>query len=474
MDIAAADLPSDKLDLLTKRLLAEQERRINENRLGHYQPYPKQAEFHAAGLKHRERLLMAGNQLGKTIAGGFEIAMHATGRYPDWWKGRRFDRPIAAWACGTTGETTRDTVQRVLLGREKKGTGAIPKECLGELIPARGVADLLDTIRVKHISGGLSTIGLKSYVSGRERFQGETLDVCWLDEEPAAEIYTEVLTRTNVGSGPVYLTFTPLLGISEVVRRFLMEESPDRHITSMTLDDVKHYSEEEKARIVASYPAHELEARTKGIPVLGSGRIFPIEEGMVAVEQQDFPTHWPRIGGMDFGWDHPFAAVELVWDRDADVVYVSRTYRCREASPIIHSAALRHWGKDLRWAWPRDGARQTLEGAGIALAEQYKREGLDMWHEHAQFEDGSVSVEAGLMMMLSMMQTGRLKVFKHLNDWWEEFRLYHRKDGKVVKVGDDLMSATRYGIMMLRYARSAASARAFNRRIDYGPARGIV
>ena len=90
-----------------------------------------------------------------------------------------------------------------------------------------------------------------------------------------------------------------------------------------------------------------------------------------------------------------------------------------------------------------------------------------MWHEHAQFEDGSVSVEAGLMMMLSMMQTGRLKVFKHLNDWWEEFRLYHRKDGKVVKVGDDLMSATRYGIMMLRYARTAASARAFNRKLEY-------
>jgi hypothetical protein len=97
-----------------------------------------------------------------------------------------------------------------------------------------------------------------------------------------------------------------------------------------------------------------------------------------------------------------------------------------------------------------------------------------MWHEHAQFEDGSVSVEAGLMMMLSMMQTGRLKVFKHLNDWWEEFRLYHRKDGKVVKVGDDLMSATRYGIMMLRYARTAASARAFNRRIEYPPLRSIV
>ena len=383
MDITAADLPSDKIDLLTKRLVAEQERRIKENRLGHYKPYSKQAEFHSAGAAHRERLLMAGNQLGKTLAGGFEIAMHATGRYPDWWRGRKFDRPITAWACGTTGETVRDTVQRVLLGRERKGTGAIPKECIGELIPARGVADLLDTIRVKHSSGGLSTIGLKSYVSGRERFQGETLDCVWLDEEPAIEIYTEVLTRTNVGSGPVYLTFTPLLGVSEVVRRFLMEKSPDRHVTSMTIDDVKHYSDEEKARIIASYPAHELEARTKGIPVLGSGRIFPVEEGMIAIEQRDFPTHWPRIGGMDFGWDHPFAAVELVWDRDSDTIYVSRTYRCRETTPIMHAAALRPWGKDLRWAWPRDGRRETLEGAGIALADQYRAQGLEVMREQS-------------------------------------------------------------------------------------------
>jgi phage terminase large subunit-like protein len=467
------ELAPDKLDLLEKRLRAEQERRIKENRLQHYVPYPKQLEFHSAGATHRERLLCAGNQLGKTLAGGFEIAIHATGRYPDWWKGKRFDRPIVAWACGTTGETVRDTVQRVLLGRDKDGKGAIPKECIGQLITSRGVADLLDTIKVKHVSGGFSTIGLKSYVSGRERFQGETLDIAWLDEEPAAEIYTEVLTRTNVSNGPVFMTFTPLLGVSEIVRRFLREKSPDRHVTMMTIDDVKHYSDQEKARIIASYPSHELEARTKGIPVLGSGRIFPVEEGMVAIEHRDFPPHWPRIGGLDFGWDHPFAAVELVWDRDGDSVYVSRTYRCRETTPIMHAAALRPWGKDLYWAWPRDGRRETLEGAGIALATQYKEQGLDMLPEHAQFEDGSVSVEAGLMLMLDRMKSGRFKVFKHLNDWWEEFRLYHRKDGKVVKEGDDLMSATRYALMSLRFARTASEYDAFHQKIIY-PRRAYV
>ena len=109
-------------------------------------------------------------------------------------------------------------------------------------------------------------------------------------------------------------------------------------------------------------------------------------------------------------------------------------------------------GTALPWSWPRDGRRETLEGAGVALAEQYTAQGLNMLYTHAQFEDGSVSVEAGLMKMLTMMETGKFKVFSPLLDWFEEFRLYHRKDGKVVKEGDDLLAATRYGVMMLRFA----------------------
>ena len=222
---------------------------------------------------------MAGNQLGKTLAGGFEAAMHATGFYPDWWQGRRFDRPTIGWACGVTGEVVRDTVQRVLVGRSgEQGTGAIPKDAIAELVSAAALPDLLDTIRVHHVSGGISTIGLKTYFSGREKFQGETLDWVWFDEEPPADIYTEGLTRTNVGANPVWMTFTPLQGVSDVVKRFLHEKSDDRFKVVMTIDDVEHYSEDEKKKIISSYPAHEMEARTKGIPILGSGRIFPVTE----------------------------------------------------------------------------------------------------------------------------------------------------------------------------------------------------
>lgn len=74
--------------------------------------------------------------------------------------------------------------------------------------------------------------------------------------------------------------------------------------------------------------------------------------------------------------------------------------------------------------------------------------------------------------MLERMQTGRLKVAANLADWWEEFRLYHRKAGRVVGERDDLIDATRYALMMLRHA--ATECGPWDGPIDYGPARWIV
>src|SRR5512143_900873 len=143
------------------KLEAEQERRLHENRLQYYRPYPKQREFHDAGKNYRERLLLAGNQVGKTFCGAMEIAAHASGRYPEMWNGYRFDHPVRAWVCGESSEVVRETLQRLLLGEAgAHGTGTIPKDSILEIVPARGTPELVDTIRVKHASGGSSTIGL--------------------------------------------------------------------------------------------------------------------------------------------------------------------------------------------------------------------------------------------------------------------------------------------------------------------------
>ena len=75
-----------------------------------------------------------------------------------------------------------------------------------------------------------------------------------------------------------------------------------------------------------------------------------------------------------------------------------------------------------------------------------------MAHKHFENPEGGISVEPGIMEMLQRMQTGRFKVFNYLRLWFEELRMYHRKDGKIVKVHDDLMSATRYATQSLQFA----------------------
>jgi len=247
---------------------------------------------------------------------------------------------------------------------------------------------------------------------------------------------------------------------------------PDRAVIIASIDDAEHFTPEQKDQIIASYPAHEREARVRGNPVLGSGRVFSVSEEKIVVPHRTFPPHFARLGGLDFGWQHPTAAVEIVHDRDADVVYVTKCHRLKEASVIEHAATLRGWG-DLTFAWPRDGARGTLEAAGVPLAEQFRKQGLRMLPEPAAFADGSVSVEAGVMELLTRMESGRFKVFDHLNDWLSEFRLYHRLEGKIVPEYDDLLSATRYAVVMLRFAKTKSFSDKWRREIAY-PNLGIV
>lgn len=196
--------------------------------------YPKHMEFFRAGATHRERCFMAANRVGKTFGGGgYEMACHLTGLYPDWWEGRRFTHAISAWAAGKTFETTRDIVQPTLLGevtgsgmhKTLDGRGVIP----GDLIASRpawksGVADLVDTIRIRHKSGDTSILGFKSYDQGRGAFEGTGQHVIWFDEEPPIDVYGEAMIRTATTGGILLLTFTPLEGLSEVVMQFLPQE----------------------------------------------------------------------------------------------------------------------------------------------------------------------------------------------------------------------------------------------------------
>ncbi len=424
-----------------------------------FAPYPKQMEFLALGRIKRERLLIAGNQNGKTHTGAFEAAAHLTGLYPDWWRGRRFDKPTKGWVAGETSLVVRDVQQKKLCGEpgvdEEFGTGMIPKDLFVDKPSlARGITDAYDTIQVRHVSGGVSVARFKSYEQGRTKFQGESIDWGWADEEPPEDVYAELLTRTVATGGMCFMTFTPLKGRSSVVMRFLDEPDDYRGVTTMTIDDALHIPAAERAKIIAAFLPHEREARARGVPTLGSGRIFMTPETIITEPPIEYiPEHWVKLWGIDFGIGHPFAAALLLWDRDNDVIHVHHAYRVADALPIQHAFAMKQIGAAVPVAWPKDGADRE-KSSGEPLAAAYKKHDLRMLSEHATWPDGKLSTEAGILEMDDRMRSGRFKVAAHLSEWFDEYRFYHRKDGQIVKMKDDLMSATRVGVMMKRFARA--------------------
>lgn len=166
--------------------------------------------------------MLAANRIGKTESvGGYEATVHATGDYPPWWPGRSFEKQTKIWAAGDTSNTVRDILQSKLLGPMGQfGTGLIPKRNIERVTWKRNVPEAVQDIYIKS-RFGRSIMTLKSYDQGRESFQGTEQDVIWLDEEPPISIYAECLLRTMTTNGMILCTFTPLLGLSDVVLSFL-------------------------------------------------------------------------------------------------------------------------------------------------------------------------------------------------------------------------------------------------------------
>jgi phage terminase large subunit-like protein len=457
-----ANLPKSRAELASiLEVLEAAAYRKKFRQFDFFAAYPKQKAFFDLGATKRERLLIAGNQNGKTHAGAFEATCHLTGEYPVWWQGRRFDRPTKGWIAGETSLVVRDVQQKKLCGEpgvmDAYGTGMIPKDLFADKPSlARGITDAYDTIQVRHKSGGISVARFKSYEQGRTKFQGESIDWGWADEEPPEDVYAEFLTRTVATGGMCFMTFTPLQGRSSVVMRFLDEPDPARGVVTMTIDDALHIPPDERAKIIAGYLPHEREARARGVPMLGSGRIFLAgEDGITEPPIEHIPPFWKKIWGLDFGIGHPFAAVLLLWDVDNDVVHIHHAFRMSDALVMQHARPMKQLGAAVPVAWPHDGHERD-RNSGEPLSKLYKREGLKMLADHATWPEGGYSTEAGILEWDEREKNGRLKVARQLSDWLEERRFYHRKDGQIVKIKDDLMSATRIALMAKRFARAVS------------------
>lgn len=409
---------------------------------------PKHEAFFAAGAIYPERLFLAANRSGKTICGLYEDAAHVTGNYPDWWTGHRFDHPVDIWIVGPDAVTVRDTLQKDLIGPAgEEGTGILPASVLGKATGKQGVVGAIDKLRVKHVSGGWSTISFKNYKQDIQAFMGAAIHVVHLDEEAPIEIWNECNIRTATTQGIMYATFTPLNGYSRMVVNFckaadyLMgakplvtpdvedmedgEESVElvgqykkKAVIQCGWDDAPWLTKEIKERLLADTPEHLKDSRSKGIPSMEGGSVFTTPLERVLVEPFTIPDTWPRMYGLDVGWNVT-AAVWAALDPNTGIIYLYDEHYQGEQFPQHHAHAIKMRGDWIRGVIdPASDGRSQRDGTQLMRA--YKELGLRLL-------PADNSLEAGLHKMNELLSTGRLRVFTTLRNFQKEYLLYKRK-----------------------------------------------
>lgn len=457
---------------------------------------PKHKAFFDAGKDYPERIFLASNRTGKTISGGFEMACHLTGEYPSWWNGKTFDHPVSAWAVGSTARSTRDVIQKELLGPIGSwGTGMIPLERLGRWWALQGTPQAVDVIEVKHRSGGMSTLGFKNYEQPIEAFYGTDKHVIWLDEECPQNVWNECLIRTMTTKGIQYVTFTPLAGLTPFVVSFCSkadflsgamsivapaeyegdeDEGEDARLANIKnakaviqagWDDAPWLEESEKKRMLDDTLPHLRAARSKGIPAMGSGNVYPIPFEEISVAPFKIPDHWKRMYAMDVGWNKT-AVLWFALDPDTDTIYVTDEHYQGEQPPPVHAQAIRSRGQWMTGVIdPASRGRSQTDGQ--SLMHIYKNEmGLNLFPAKNE-------VEGGISNVWLRLSTGKLKVFSHLSRLASEYLIYRRDErGKIIKEKDHLMDCLRYGVnninrATIRRAPNGGGAYDGSRRYDF-------
>jgi hypothetical protein len=464
-------------------------------RFDFYKPYPVFEKFHKLGNKTSIRLLLAANRIGKTYSCLAEFSMHATGNYPDNWAGYKYTKKnLTLWAGGISGVEADDIAERLFDGDSDDAPPLIHESLL--------VYQNKKTryYKVKRANGGIANIRIKTYGVGEKKNKHSTwkarhVDCIFLDEEPTMSVFTECCIRiTNINPddhGMIMIAAT-CTQFSEFVLRFtqkierivtkvehqdMIEEKqsniPEGEVVDgkvfllAGLDDARHLTEDVKRQMIANMLPQEIEARSKGMPAIGSGMVYPVLEELITCDAFEIPESYRRIIGMDFGWTDPTALVFGAINDDDKTLYIYFEYSVSQTPPQGHVSSLgtMNLADALFWApiMADPSGQSSSQKDGEKLMDIYSQLGLRM--NKAENE-----LSTGILSVLKMMRAGRLKIMKgRCPKLVNALKKYaYDTNGKLIDGDDHLPDALRYLVMGLRFAVTKSHNIYARRRLSGG------
>jgi phage terminase large subunit-like protein len=444
------------------------------NQLKYFRPFEHQIDFFKTGQKPR-RGILAANRIGKTVSTCYEVAMHLTGRYPDWWPedAKRFAKPTTWFVSGEGWEQTARVLQDELIGtkdvkiKDQIGTGAIPRECIVTDTMRCDGANILG-VEIKHVSGANSYLLFGNYTQEVRNLQGFKLDGVVFDEQPPDDVFSELVTRTATTQGQVLCSFTPLKGLNGLVSKFWYEEDGYEHVR-VCWDDVPEYDPwgepfllmETRRQLERDYLPHEREARIAGIPVMGQGAVFQI---------RTWPTY--KTGDYDFkamNNIHRIIALDLGLVRDKTVVSLLY-WNPKEQEAWLHSqivvkgteeAAPVNWIQHLMRpevfncpiVLPSDAntaGRYTM--SALSLRQLFEEYGLNVVEKpvmNPPDSEGKVTNHKsfGVNVMRQMLELGTLHVNENCVEFLREAKNYFVDERGRFSDPDDCIDSARYAVL---------------------------
>jgi phage terminase large subunit-like protein len=442
------------------------------NQLKYFRPFDHQLKFFATGSCQR-RGILAANRIGKTVSTCYETALHLTGQYPDWWQGRKFNKPITAFVAGEGWEQVARVLQEELLGtkdvklEEQLGTGMIPKQAIIVDTMRKDGANCIG-VEIRHKSGGKSYLLFGNYTQEVRQLQGFKLDLVVFDEQPPDDVFSELVTRTATTQGIILCSFTPLKGLNGLVSKFWNREAGYEFVR-VSWDDVPEYDPwgeafllmETRKQLERDYLPHEREARIAGKPVMGQGAVFQIRNWPTyKTGDYDFRSmnNIERIIALDLGLVNDRTVVTLMyWNPVESTGWIHQQLVVRgieEANPmnyIQHLMRPEVFGCPI--VLPADASTQgryTMSPQSIReLFEEYQ---LNVWHKpimNPPDAEGRVTNKKayGINIMRQMFETNSLMINENCQDLLRECQNYFVDEQGRFSDPDDCIDSARYALL---------------------------